>query len=133
MARLRGDLPHPLLPLVTDDRNNCDLATEAQYDFENEMATFHPLRQTAAQAPHSGLLPQIEELTRQKSKKPNENNENTHRERCGGRSHGRVAPGPRLCSQRTHSSRSLSPDPGGQGHPRLQRTKRLQRTRRLQD
>jgi hypothetical protein len=48
--------------LVTGDSKQLRFSDEAQYDFENEMATFHTLRQTAAQAPPSGLLPQIEEL-----------------------------------------------------------------------
>ena len=70
------------------------------------------------------LLPQIEE-PKQQNKKPNETNENTHRGRRGGRAHGRVAAGPRLCSERTHPGRSLSPDHGGKGRTRVQRTKRL--------
>ena len=71
---------------------------------------------------------------KQETKKLNEHNENTHRGRCGGRAHGRVAPSPRLRGQHIHSGWSLSPDDGGrEGHAFLQGTKRLQRPRRLQD
>ena len=62
---------------------------------------------------------------KQETKKLNEHNENTHRGRRGGRAHGRVAAGPRLCSERTHPGRGLSPDHGGKGRTRVQRAKRL--------